>query len=323
MAERVLSEAAGIVLADEIKACSTKVGDLATLATTSKTDIVSAVNEVKAGGAGNSFTIEEHDKTLELTDASSQETVKMFKSTQAGSEVLMYQNINSGGTASIALPTLSGVATEVNGMFQSYNESVTQPLASRVSTNETAIAGCYTKAETDAKIADELSKFDHLDYEIVAALPATGEAGVRYLVKHPTDAQYEEYIYVNNTWNDIGSTDSVDLSSYYNKTETDALLDAQKVTVDDAMSDTSENPVQNKAVKAYVDTIDSRLTDAESAITTLQTAVRNLEDSALPVDTALSATSVNPVQNKAISEALNNTSSYTLVTTAEAEAWFN
>lgn len=247
-------------------------------ATSTKAQSGKAVAQAIASASGNDFTIDEHDKSIEFTDVLSQETVKMFKSTQAGSEVLMYQNINSGGTASIALPTMSGVSTEVSGMFQSYDTSVMQPLAGRVSANETAIAGCYTKQETEAKIAEELAKFEHLDYEIVDTLPATGDAGVRYLVKHPTDAQYDEYIYVNDTWNDIGSTDSVDLSSYYNKTETDALLDAQKVTVDSAMSDTSENAIQNKAAKTYVDTQVGDMTALNtSAKTDLVSAINELK----------------------------------------------
>ena len=68
-----------------------------------------------------------------------------------------------------------------------------------------------TMAEVEALIADELSRFDKLDYEIVTALPSAGSAGVRYLIKHPSDDRYEEYIYVNNTWYDIGSTNELDI----------------------------------------------------------------------------------------------------------------
>lgn len=88
-----------------------------------------------------------------------------------------------------------------------------------------------TLTQVETLIADELAHFDHLDYEIVQALPATGEAGVRYLVKHPTDAAYEEHIYVDGQWYDIGATDELDLSDYYTKLEADALL-ADKVDTD-------------------------------------------------------------------------------------------
>ena len=56
------------------------------------------------------------------------------------------------------------------------------------------------------------------------------------------------------------------------------------VTVDSAMSDTSENAVQNKVVKDYIDT----------------------EIANIPVDDALSDASENPVQNKVITNQINS-----------------
>lgn len=78
--------------------------------------------------------------------------------------------------------------------------------------------------EVDDKISHELARFDHLDYRIVDSLPATGESGVRYLKKHQDDDRYEEYIYVDGSWYDIGSTEEVNLSDYYDKSQVDALL---------------------------------------------------------------------------------------------------
>ena len=89
-----------------------------------------------------------------------------------------------------------------------------------------------TEAQVQALILDELSRFDKLDYQIVTTLPATGTAGVRYLVKHATDDRYEEYIYIQGQWYDIGSTDEVNLDNYYTKTEADLLLDAKADAAD-------------------------------------------------------------------------------------------
>lgn len=62
---------------------------------------------------------------------------------------------------------------------------------------------------------------------------------------------------------------------------------------------------------------------SQSSITTLRQAVKNLEDNALPVDTALDSMSENPVQNKAISEALSGASpQYELVTAEDVADWF-
>lgn len=91
----------------------------------------------------------------------------------------------------------------------------------------------------DSMIDNELANFEHLDYEIVDTLPTTGEAGKRYLVKHATDDRYEEYMYVNGQWYDIGSSGDVNLDNYYNKTETDALLTG-KANVNDIPTKTSD-----------------------------------------------------------------------------------
>lgn len=77
---------------------------------------------------------------------------------------------------------------------------------------------CYadltSKTYVDAKIIAELEQFEHLDYEIVQTLPAQGEAGVRYLL-YVADSStqgyhYEEYLYVENQWIDIGRFDEID-----------------------------------------------------------------------------------------------------------------
>ena len=85
----------------------------------------------------------------------------------------------------------------------------------------------YTKTETDAKIAEGIAGFDKLDYKIVDTLPATGDAGVRYLVKIPKKKAFEEWIFIENEWQNIGTTSDVNLDNYYTKTETEAWVNAQ------------------------------------------------------------------------------------------------
>lgn len=120
-----------------------------------------------------------------------------------------------------------------------------------------------TLSDVENLILDELSRFDKLDYKIVTTLPAIGDAGVRYLIKHATDDRYEEYIYVEGQWYDIGSTDEVDLSQYYTKTETDLLIENKQ---DALVPDTSypsyyidadiNGTVIKLATKDYVDSKD-------------------------------------------------------------------
>lgn len=80
--------------------------------------------------------------------------------------------------------------------------------------NEFATKTLPTKTYVENKILEELSNFEHLDYEIVQVLPSVGENGVRYLL-YVTDQStqgyhYEEYLYVENQWIDIGRFDEID-----------------------------------------------------------------------------------------------------------------
>ena len=65
--------------------------------------------------------------------------------------------------------------------------------------------------------------------EVVQELPATGDAHTIYFVPKTgsTGDVYNEYLYLDNAWELIGSTE-VDLSNYYNKTEVDGLLNEKQ-----------------------------------------------------------------------------------------------
>lgn len=81
------------------------------------------------------------------------------------------------------------------------------------------LSNYYTKAQVN----DLIDAIDKVSLEPVNELPATGEPNVIYLVPstnpQTTNAK-DEYIYINNAWEQIGST-AVDLSNYYTKSEVD------------------------------------------------------------------------------------------------------
>ena len=77
---------------------------------------------------------------------------------------------------------------------------------------------------------------------------------------------------------------------------------ANRTTVDTGMSDTSTNPVQNKAVKSYVDgrtALDTSMSDT-STKAVQNKVVKSYVDRRTTFDTAMSDTSTNAVQNKAV-----------------------
>ncbi len=96
-------------------------------------------------------------------------------------------------------------------------------------TNTTQVA---TTAFVGAAIAAALSGITGISFEIVASLPATGAAGTIYLVSHGGTGTnvYDEYIYVNNAWEKIGTTD-VDLTGYWNSTNLVAITNAEIDTI--------------------------------------------------------------------------------------------
>jgi hypothetical protein len=86
----------------------------------------------------------------------------------------------------------------------------------------------------------------------------------------------------------VGTTSANGLMSKADKTKLNGIAaGATKITIDSAMSGSSNNPVANHVVKQYVD---DKVAAAGSNIT---------------VDATLNATSTNPVQNKAVKSALD------------------
>lgn len=96
-------------------------------------------------------------------------------------------------------------------------------------TNNTQIA---TTAFVTSAVATAIGGITGISYEIVASLPATGDAGVIYLLANSGTSPniYDEYIYVNNAFEKIGTTE-VDLSGYVQTSDLVAITNAQIDTI--------------------------------------------------------------------------------------------
>lgn len=80
----------------------------------------------------------------------------------------------------------------------------------------------YTKTEVNSLIG----AISSISFEVVSELPATGQSNIIYLVPSidPSSQNIkDEYIWVNNSWEKIGST-SIDLSGYVTTTELNTAL---------------------------------------------------------------------------------------------------
>lgn len=176
----------------------------------------------------------------------------------------------------------------------------------------------YTETEIDAKVNNINSQINSLigfTATIVNSLPATGEVGVMYL-KLNTSASvegniYDEYIWVNNNFEKIGSTETtVDLSGYVTQTEMNTQL-ANKANINHGhlSHDIEINPDVEDGMWASEYGI-NRQTDVNCYVYDHEKKLENIDDGAnkTVVDSSLSSSSTNPVQNKVVNSALNGKS---------------
>lgn len=173
----------------------------------------------------------------------------------------------------------------------------------------------YTETEIDAKVNNINSQINSLigfTATIVNSLPSTGEVGVMYL-KLNTSASvegniYDEYIWVNNKFEKIGSTETtVDLSGYVTQTEMNTQL-ANKANINHGhlSRDIEINPDVEDGMWASEYGI-NRQTDVNCYVYDHEKKLENIDDGAnkTVVDSSLSSSSINPVQNKIVTNALN------------------
>lgn len=98
-------------------------------------------------------------------------------------------------------------------------EGSSTTLSTKFKNIDTELDNRYTKIEADEKIAEAIAGAEHLKREIVNALPVSNiNAHIIYMVKATSDEQsdrdlYDEYMYINNTWERLGSWQT-DLNGY-------------------------------------------------------------------------------------------------------------
>lgn len=176
----------------------------------------------------------------------------------------------------------------------------------------------YTETEIDAKVNNINSQIDSLigfTATIVNSLPSTGEVGVMYL-KLNTSASvegniYDEYIWVNNKFEKIGSTETtVDLSGYVTQTEMNTQL-ANKANINHShTSDSIDLEEGNEDDILVYEYGINRQSSVNCFVYDHEKKLENIDDGAnkTVVDSSLSSSSKNPVQNKVVNSALNGKS---------------
>lgn len=177
----------------------------------------------------------------------------------------------------------------------------------------------YTKAEVDALV----NTISSLTLDIVSELPSSDISTTTiYLIETSAGSNiYMQYAYINSAWAQLGTT-QIDLTGYYNKTQTDALLaDKQDVlTFDNVPTSGSVNPVKSAgilsaindalATKQDVLTFDNAPTeDSTNPVKSggVYSALESKQDTLL-FDNVPTENSTNPVKSGGVYAALQNVS---------------
>lgn len=111
----------------------------------------------------------------------------------------------------------------------------------------------YKKSETytQTEVNQLIGAIKTISMKLVPVRPETGEANIIYLVPSKKIEQeniYDEWIYVNNQWELIGTT-QIDLSNYYTKKQINTLL------YDYITSNDLEDILENYALKSDIPVI--------------------------------------------------------------------
>lgn len=157
---------------------------------------------------------------------------------------------------SVRLATLEALGGDVTKKYDSVYEIdlaildiVEHGIGVQIDDNNTSTGTTWSSSKIVAELADA-----GFDVQVVQVLPATGEAHTLYFVPSSdpqTSNVYDEYLYANNAWEQVGST-AVDMSDYYTADEVDALLDDKAEIVELTQAEYDElTPAEKNNGKIY------------------------------------------------------------------------
>nr|DAH43913.1 MAG TPA: hypothetical protein [Caudoviricetes sp.] len=203
--------------------------------------------------------------------------------------------ISTGGSGGVTEATVTTMITSsinalIDGAPDEYNTlgKIAAKLLltdEQIQTITEQVNNRYTKEETNELV----SKIPKFAIEVVAKLPtkniSTTTVYLKTGSKSDPDNIYDEYIYVKSKWELLGSQ-TIDLSGYVT---TDALTTALSDKVDKVPDKGLSTNDFTTALKTKLEGI------AEGATKTI-------------VDTELSSTSINPLQNKAVTKNIHDIS---------------
>lgn len=117
---------------------------------------------------------------------------------------------------------------KVNGTAQTITNKTVDISVPTNNNQLTNGAGYQTASDVSSAISTAIGGITSIDYQVVQTLPASGVKGTIYLVSNSGTGTniYDEYIWVNNAWELIGTT-AVDLTDYLKDTDVIPLTNSE------------------------------------------------------------------------------------------------
>lgn len=205
---------------------------------------------------GSSYRFDRDLKPLRLDPITSKPTQDL------GSLVYPWRNLYLNGNLSNGSQNVT-----VSQLYNVVNNNIT---STEVDTKiSTALQNYYTKTDTYNKteVNGLISSISTGGFQVVSELPASGESNVIYLVSKSQTSEdniYDEYIWVNNDWELIGTT-QIDLSNYVTNDSLSSTLSNYVLTtsLNSTLGNYSTTSEINQKLNNYVtnDTLNTRLTN--------------------------------------------------------------
>lgn len=198
-----------------------------------------AVNiAIAEGSANGTIKVNNIDISVHGLGSAAYQNTSAFDASGAAAGVLG-TSTDAAGTATVygALASAAAAQSTANSKDANIIESIkvngTAQTVSNKSVNITVPTDNASLANganyaTKSYVDSAVGAITGIDFQIVSSLPTTGVKGTIYLVSHShgTGDSYDEYIYVNNSWEKIGNTD-IDLSGYVQTSDITLATDAQ------------------------------------------------------------------------------------------------
>lgn len=229
----------------------------------------------------------------------------------------------------------------INESISSINSNLETIVVDNLISDDTTKALSAKQGKVLKSLIDAIKSFSIIVLQEEEDLPASGNPNTLYFKKKEGSDKdvYNEYIYIESTWELIGSTE-VDLSNYYTKDQVYSKSEIDSKLPDSGVGDviaaaefTTENRVivangadkvvkdsgvliENLALKSYVDEKEIAWDKVTGKPETYAPSehkhnIADINDfpeipDPIQVDSELSSSSENPVQNKVIDSALKN-----------------